>query len=238
MTKINAMKIYCVPGLANDKRMFENLAPNLINQNIEFLEHIEPAHPKESMREYTRRLSLGIENFEENSVIIGMSLGGIISVELSKILPFRKVFLISTIKHPSEFPWQIKLIKNLPLDKIQISPWLIRNTLKPVSWMLGVTNDKGRNHLQSMINDASGNHIKWAQYAAAKWDNRLIPDHYVHIHGTDDEIFPAQNVKATHFIEDGTHYMIMDRAREIAMIINEELQKLNFENQQLASKMI
>jgi esterase/lipase len=232
------MKIYCVPGLANDKRMFENLAPLLLSQNIEFLEHLEPAHPKESMREYARRLSMSIENFEEDSVIIGMSLGGIISVELSKIFPMKKVFLISTIKHPNEFPWQIRLLRTLPLDKVQLPAWLIRKTVKPMTWLLGVTNMKGRNHIQSMIDDACERHIAWAQFAAANWDNNLIPNNYIHIHGTKDEIFPAAYVRASHFIEGGNHYMIMDRAQEIAHIINSELEKLmNKKANMLPSKM-
>ncbi len=231
------MKIYCVPGLANDKRMFDNLSPLLLSQDITFLEHMEPAHPTERMKEYAKRLSQTIENFDENSVIIGMSLGGIISVELSKILPMKKVFLISTIKHPNEFPWQIKLLKNLPLDKLQLPAWLIRKSIAPMSWLLGVTNFKGRKHLQSMIDDACERHIAWAQYAAANWDNKLIPNHYIHIHGTKDEIFPVAYVRASHFIEGGNHYMIMDRAQEIAHIINIELEKLMTEKKLLPSKL-
>lgn len=217
------IRVYCVPGLANDKRMFNNLAPLLLSQNIHFLEHLEPIHPKETMKEYARRLSLSIDDHSGESVIIGMSLGGIIAVELSKILPMRKVFLVSTIKHPNELPWQIKALKTLPLDKINLPPWLIRKGVKPLSWLLGVTNSKGRNHIKSQLDDADDRHIAWAQWAAANWDNNLIPNNYVHIHGTKDEIFPAANVRASHFIEGANHYMIMDRAAEVAHIINTEL---------------
>jgi pimeloyl-ACP methyl ester carboxylesterase len=231
------MKIYCVPGLANDKRVFDNLCPLLISQDITFLEHIAPAHPTESMKDYARRLIAGITDFEENSVIIGMSLGGIISVEISKILPMKKVFLISTIKHPNEFPWQIKMLKNLPLERVQIPAWLIRKSLKPVAWLLGVTDSTGRDHIQSMIDAASEDHIAWAQYAAANWDNRLIPNNYIHIHGTKDEIFPAAYVKASHFIEGGNHYMIMERAKEVAQIINAELEKIMPANKVQSLKM-
>ena len=135
----------------------------------------------------------------------------------------RKVFLVSTIKHPNELPWQIKALKTLPLDKINLPPWLIRKGVKPLSWLLGVTNSKGRNHIKSQLDDADDRHIAWAQWAAANWDNNLIPNNYVHIHGTKDEIFPAANVRASHFIEGSNHYMIMDRAAEVAHIINTEL---------------
>lgn len=221
------MKIYCVPGLANDYRMFENLAPKLLSQNIEYLEHLPPRHLKESMEEYAQRLYKTIEaQKEEEAVIIGMSLGGMISVELSKLRPFTKVFLISTVKHPAEMPWQIKLARRLPLDKVRLPAWLLRSTVKPVIWMMGVTNSSGREHIKAMIDAADPQHIAWAQYAAANWQNDLIPDNYVHIHGSRDEIFPAYMVKASHFIKGGNHYMIMDRSDELAQIINQELATL------------
>lgn len=220
------LRVYCVPGLANDKRMFDNLAPLLGDHEFYFLEHLEPAHSKETMREYARRLSMTIEDHHENSIIIGMSLGGIISVELSKILPMKKVFLVSTIKHPSELPWQVKLLKNLPLDKVKLPGWLIRKGVKPITWLMGVTDAKGRHHISSMIQDADDRHIAWAQWAAANWKNDLIPDNYIHIHGTKDEIFPASQVKASHFIEGGNHYMIMDRAHDVAKIVNSEINEI------------
>lgn len=230
------IRIYCVPGLANDKRMFNNLAPLLKSQDIHFLEHLEAAHSKETMKEYARRLSMSIDDHPENAVIIGMSLGGIISVELSKLLPMKKVFLVSTIKHPNELPWQIKALKNLPLDRINLPAWLIRKGVKPLSWLLGVTNSKGRNHIKSQLDDADDRHIAWAQWAAANWDNTLIPNNYIHIHGTKDEIFPASSVRASHFIEGANHYMIMDRAPEVAHIINTELELLMRETMLLPQK--
>ncbi len=216
------MRIYCIPGLANDKRMFQNLVPFLSHKDIVYLEHIPPLHKKESMSSYAQRLSDTIESFDENSLVIGMSLGGIIAVELSKILSFKKVILISTIKHPNEFPWQIKMLKNLPLDKLQFPPWMIKKSIRPIARILGVSNETGIHHLSTQINEANEEHIIWAQYAAGKWDNRLIPNHYIHIHGTHDEIFPLQYVRPTHIIQGGNHYMIMDRAEEIAQIINKE----------------
>lgn len=217
------IQVYCVPGLANDKRMFDNLAPLLKSQNIHFLEHIDPDSSKETIAQYARRLFMTIEDHPENAVIIGMSLGGIIAVELSKLLPMKKVFLISTIKHSTELPWRFRLLRRLLLNKYPVPAWLIRKTVKPITWLLGTTNAKGRKHIKSMIDDASDRHISWAQFAVANWDNKLIPNNYVHIHGTKDEIFPATMVKASHFIEGGNHYMIMDRAEEIAKIINQEL---------------
>jgi len=219
------MKIYCVTGLGNDKRIFDNLIPLLDHKDIYVLEHLEPID-NESICDYAKRLILNV-NFEENSIIIGMSLGGMISVELSKLIKFRKVFLISTVKHPNEFPWQIQILKRLPIDKIKIPSWFIKKGVKTIMWLYNTTNYLGREHISNQVNDALDRHIEWAQLAATKWDNRLIPDNYVHIHGTKDEIFPSRNVRASHFIQNANHYMIMDRANDVAHIINYELSKLD-----------
>lgn len=214
------MTIYLVPGLANDKRIFKNLSEYLSDYNLVYLEHLPTTDLDETIEQYVNRLIMHYGDFDENSVIIGMSLGGIIATELSKKIKFRRVVLISTVKHKSELPLLIRAAKKF---NIHIPPILIKSSIKPISIFLGVTNSDGADYIHKMINDANEEHIIWAQRAAAKWENRLIPDNYIHIHGTNDEIFPFKYIKPTHKIEGGTHYMIMDRAGEISEIIKNNI---------------
>lgn len=214
------MTIYLVPGLANDKRIFKNLSEYLSDYNLVYLEHLPTTDLDETIEQYVNRLIMHYGDFDENSVIIGMSLGGIIANELSKKIKFRRVVLISTVKHKSELPLLIRAAKKF---NIHIPPILIKSSIKPISIFLGVTNSDGADFIHKMINDANEEHIIWAQRAAAKWENRLIPDNYIHIHGTNDEIFPFKYIKPTHKIEGGTHYMIMDRAGEISDIIKNNI---------------
>lgn len=214
------MTIYLVPGLANDKRIFKNLSEYLSDYNLVYLEHLPTTDLDETIEQYVNRLIMDYGDFDENSVIIGMSLGGIIATELSKKIKFRRVVLISTVKHKSELPLLIRAAKKF---NIHIPPILIKSSIKPISIFLGVTNSDGADYIHKMINDANEEHIIWAQRAAAKWENRLIPDNYIHIHGTNDEIFPFKYIKPTHKIEAGTHYMIMDRAGEISEIIKNNI---------------
>ena len=214
------MTIYLVPGLANDKRIFKNLSEYLSDYNLVYLEHLPTTDLDETIEQYVNRLIIHYGDFDENSVIIGMSLGGIIATELSKKIKFRRVVLISTVKHKSELPLLIRAAKKF---NIHIPPILIKSSIKPISIFLGVTNSDGADYIHKMINDANEEHIIWAQRAAAKWENRLIPDNYIHIHGTNDEIFPFKYIKPTHKIEGGTHYMIMDRAGEISEIIKNNI---------------
>lgn len=210
------MTIYFVPGLANDKRIFKNLAQELSEYNLVFLEHLVHLNHEETIQQYAVRLIRHQEFFEVDSIIIGLSLGGLIAVEMAKIIKFKNIILISTVKHKNELPYLIRLASKL---KIYIPPFLIKTAIKPISILLNVTNRTGADYLSKIINDHNEHHIIWAQKAVVKWNNNLIPDNYLHIHGTKDEIFPIGCVTPTHRIKGGTHYMIMDRAKEISIII-------------------
>ncbi len=214
------MTIYFVPGLANDKRIFKNLVEELKDYKLVFLEHLDILHYEETLAQYAARLINHHKFFDVDSVIIGMSLGGLIAIEMAKILFFKKVFLISTVKHKSELPLIIRLAYKL---NIHLPPKLIKYTIKPLSLLLKATNLDGAEYLSKIINESNEEHMIWAQKAVVKWDNNLIPDNYVHIHGTHDEIFPIKCVRPTHKIIGGTHFMIMDRAEEISRIIRSHI---------------
>lgn len=210
------MTIYFVPGLANDKRIFKNLAEELKNYKLVFLEHLPVINIEESLTQYAVRLIQHHGYFDVDSVIVGLSLGGLIAIEMAKLLDFKKVFLISTVKHKSEFPLIIRFASKLG---IHLPPNLIKTTIKPISILLKVTNRTGADYVSKIISDSDDRHMIWAQKAVIKWNNNLIPNNYIHIHGTNDEIFPIRCVKPTHKIEGGTHYMVMDRSQEISQII-------------------
>ena len=93
------MTIYLIPGLATDRRIFKNLINELKNYNLVFLEHLPVKNLEESLSQYALRVIQHQKYFDVDSVLIGMSLGGLIAIEMAKILDFKKVFLISTIKH-------------------------------------------------------------------------------------------------------------------------------------------
>ena len=214
------MTIYLVPGLGNDKRIFKNLIEYFQDYKLEILEHLPFLSLEETLEEYSKRLVQKVGQFDEDSIIIGFSLGGLIATEMSKIINFKKVILISTVKHKLELPTVIRLAGKF---NFQIPASLIKKAIGSISLMLGVTDRVGANYISEIIGDADSGHIIWAQKAASSWNNILIPDNYIHIHGTRDEIFPINFVKASHIIKSGTHYMIMDRAEEIANIIKSEI---------------
>jgi len=67
------------------------------------------------------------------------------------------------------------------------------------------------------VNDAK--YLKWALYSLLHWQQEKASKNTVHIHGDNDHIFPSKHIKNFIKINDGTHVMILLKAKEISEII-------------------
>lgn len=228
----NLPKAYCLPGLGTDHRIFQNLIPQLALEEVEFLDFEEElAVVGEGIEGYAKRLAKklvaeGKFTAQNPPILIGLSLGGFVAVELAKRLPHQKLILISTIKHESERPWVLNLGKKIPLYN-WMPAWASRLLPAWASRITGVTDRPGYLLYRKMLKGWSGKLFRWARYAAVHWENEHAPKNALHIHGTNDHIFTHHRIEADHYIEKGSHYMVMDRADEIAQFIHQELSELS-----------
>ncbi len=224
----NPLKAYCLPGLGTDHRIFQNLIPQLPFEEVEFLDFREDLLiPGEGIEGYTERLAAELQaagKFREDQppILVGLSLGGFVAVELAKRLPHQKLILISTIKHQKERPWVLQLGKMLPLYNL-MPVWLSRRLPPWASRLTGVTDGPGYRLYRKMLEGWTGPMFRWARHAAVHWENQELPQDALHIHGTNDHIFTHRRIDANFYIRKGTHYMVMDRADEIAALIRQEL---------------
>ena len=113
------MKIYAISGLGADARVF-----NYLSLDIEIipLEWITPISD-ESIEHYAERLSDKI-NKEEPFYLLGVSFGGIVATEISKITRPIATILISSAEVKAELRWIYGLIGKLniiPLLPINLS---------------------------------------------------------------------------------------------------------------------
>ena len=77
-----------------------------------------------------------------------------------------------------------------------------------------------------MIEQSDPRHLVWGRNTAIGWQAPTTkPKNCVHIHGDKDHIFPSRNIKADYWIKSGTHNLILERATELAGLINGELEK-------------
>ena len=106
-------QIYCISGLGADKRAFQYLS--IPNHQLNFVEWMVP-NKGETIEAYTTKLLTQIKT--ENPILIGMSFGGIIAIEMAKQIKTEQVILISSVKTKFEFPFLYRFLAALGLHHI------------------------------------------------------------------------------------------------------------------------
>jgi hypothetical protein len=84
----------------------------------------------------------------------------------------------------------------------------------------GVKNKEQKKAIREIINNKSiGNFNAWAVDSIVHWENKTIPANLVHIHGNADRLLPYKYVKADHTINGGGHFMIVNQAKELSVLL-------------------
>lgn len=213
--------IYCIPGLGLDHRVFGKL--DIQNAELRFLDFIEPLK-NEKIADYAKRLSDSIE--EERFCLLGMSLGGILSVEISRIRKVNHLFLLSTIKNNTEMPTILKYIDKLPAINKTASKLAIDASVafKPY---YDKSDSAGNRLFDTMIHGASHELLAWGVKVIANWEfNEEINCPFYHLHGTADLIFPIKNIDKAETVIGATHYMVYNNAEELSKRIEARIKIL------------
>lgn len=201
-----------------DDRLFQNL--NLKNCTIHFIKW-KALSKNESLESYALRLSQQIDQ-SSPFVMIGVSFGGMLCIEIAKKLNPVKTFLISSTKINKELPFKIRVWRYFPVYKILNDRFFITASLFAKK-QFGINSKKQALLFKDMLKHSPKNYFNGAVNCILKWENNIIPDNIVHIHGTADKIIPLKNLTCDYIIKDGTHFMVMNDAAEISTIINKEL---------------
>ena len=207
-------KIFCISGLGTDEEIFKNL--KIEGYQLVFIKWITP-FPKESISKYAARILLQIT--ETKPIIIGVSFGGLLAIEISKLISVKKIFLVSAFKNSKEKIWWLKALKYLPLHKIFIPG--SHNFLEPIrNYNLGAETATEKEMAKKFRSTVDPFYLKWAINCIINWKNSTTSDNIIHIHGTADKLFPIRNLIVDHRIKGGTHMMIYNRSNEISLIMN------------------
>jgi pimeloyl-ACP methyl ester carboxylesterase len=213
-------KIYCISGIGADERIFSNLSVD--GYEIHPIPWL-PLNKRDSLPDYAHRISEQIPG--ENPIILGLSFGGMLAVEIGKFRPTKKIFLVSSAKTSSELP----AISRVPKADFLIDlvpDGFFRNSSDLGVSMVGAENKQEREFLKVMMKESAPGFIKWALKAVVKWKNKICPDGIVHIHGAADKVIPPANVHPDYWIDRGTHIIVYNRAEEVSRVISDVLSNL------------
>jgi len=211
--------IYFVPGLAANKKIFEHISlPDELFE-LHFLEWIIPLSLEESIESYAKRMCLGITH--KNPVLVGVSFGGVMVQEMSKIIKPKKLIIVSSIKNNDELPTRLKLAQKTKAYKL--FPTKIVENIENYDRYFFTDFLKKRSELyKTYLSVRNATYLQWAIHNVLNWQQTTTLTEVIHIHGTKDEVFPYKNITNAIEINKGTHIMILDKAKSISKIIAEK----------------
>ncbi|MFI5135800.1 MAG: hypothetical protein ACHQD9_08110, partial [Chitinophagales bacterium] len=169
------------------------------------------------LQHYCGRLSSFIDASDEN-IYIGVSFGGILAQEISKIIPAKKIIIISSIKSDKEKPAWFVLPKLIPLYSL-IPSKALKNFLVFISEMVTHKTKEEKSRFRILVNEANDDVIRWGVKQVLIWKQAVPPAGTFHIHGDKDILFPIRRIKADYVIHGGAHFMIMRNVKEINQLL-------------------
>ena len=213
-------EIYCISGLGADQRIFSHL--KISDVRLIHLPWLIP-FSDESIEAYALRMKADI--YGENPVLMGVSFGGMMAVEIAKYYTSATVILVSSIGGRQSLPWwmmvcgQLGLNRLMPVRPGKGIPWL-------ENYYLGVETPEDAQLVNEFRGKTDPHYLKWAVDRIVNWKNEWLPGQLYHLHGSRDRMFPIRRVKATHVVPGAGHFMVNNRAEEINVILEKLLNAL------------
>ena len=211
--------VYIFSGLGADERVFQHLDFN--GMSATFVKWISPLE-NESIEKYASRLLHQIKS--PRPILIGLSFGGLMAIEVAKQIDTEKVILISSAKTKSEIPYYYRFIGLLGLHKLMPSRLLLHSNFI-VNWFFGVSNRFDKDLLKSILFDTDPIFFKWAIDKIIRWKNQMQIKNIFHIHGTRDKILPSNFLKCNILIPNGGHFLVLNKSDKVNEILGQQLQR-------------
>ena len=215
------MNLYFISGLGADKRVFQKLQvpePFIIH-HLEWM----PVNQEDGLSQYCSGLIDQI-NLNEPFILIGLSFGGIVAMELSRQIEPVQTVLISSISRPEEVGKIFMVLKKLKAQKI-IPVHLFLKPSRILFRLFGAHTNEEKDLLKNILRDTDPLFFKWAIDRMFSWKNEWRPPGLIHIHGTNDKILPYNKNMQAIKVEGGEHLMVYSKAEEISRLLLKYLLK-------------
>lgn len=223
LTAQSKTTVYCVHGQGSDIRLFDSLRLDT-NYNLQFIQYSTP--PKNAtMESFARELVQQIDTTQP-FVLAGVSLGGMLCVEMQEIVHPEKTILISSVSNRKELPFRYRFQHAIPLYAIFPGRMLLGGAkmLQPI-----VEPDRKHNKetFKKMLGAKNPLYMKRTVRLIIRWKRKTAPEGIIRIHGTNDHTLPYRKIKkADYTVKGGSHMMTLTRAKEVSSALNEALKEL------------
>ncbi|QCX00359.1 alpha/beta hydrolase [Aggregatimonas sangjinii] len=201
--------VYFMPGMAANPSIFKNIDL----PKAKFEQHLlQWSVPKKgiTLSEYALEMTTHVKH--DNPVLLGVSFGGMLVQEMARHIKTRKVIVVSSVKHESELPKRMLFARYTKIHKL-LPTGLVNNVELLAKYAFGETVTKRLELYEEYLSIRDKYYIDWSLDNIVNWKCRYCPDCLVHIHGEKDAVFPIGNIKDCIPVKNGTHTMIIHRAK-------------------------
>ena len=213
------MKIYALSGLGADERAFQKLA---VDGEFIPIKWLEP-EKNESLQSFALRMGDQVDT-SEPFVLLGLSFGGMLASELTQKLKPELTILLSSASTKSELPAYFSIVRFLRLTQL-----LPSRLFKPPTWLMNryfrLRRNKSWALIKEIMNDSNPKFLKWAIGAIMKWDNEVVPQNVLRIHGANDPVLTNRKLPGSITVGKG-HLIVFDEAEKVSEIINGQMKSL------------
>ena len=209
--KMEKTHLYFVPGMAAGSEIFRNISlPDTYEVHI-----IEWKIPEkgESLGAYAQRMAAEVKH--PDAVLAGVSFGGVVAQEMNDYLHLKRLIIISSVKTRSELPRRMKWASLTGAYKL-IPTSLVLSAEDLTKFSIGPKTKKRLSLYQEYLHVRDKQYLDWALEKMVTWDRKTPIPGLVHIHGDKDMVFPIKYIEDCEVIKNGTHIMILNKAREIS----------------------
>ncbi|WP_162052067.1 alpha/beta hydrolase [Pontibacter pamirensis] len=212
--------VYLISGLGADWRMLQFLKlPDHLEKH--YVDWIAPEHVDEALPDYVRRLKQEIT--DPDPILIGLSYGGVIAIELAKVLQPRKTIIISSLDTRHGLPWYYRA-----LGKMKLHHWVplkvLQSALPFAPWFFGAHSRYNKKLLKEVILDIDELFLRWSLGQLLDWQQEEVLPGLVHIHGTADRVLPLYDRPGLIKVPGGEHLMVLQQPGEISAILKKILE--------------
>ncbi len=212
--------IYLLSGQGSDERIFQEMDWDQSAYDGKYVEYLVP-NRGEQMPEYAQRIAQAIDTSRSFS-LVGVSLGGMIAMELTDIVNPKHVIIISSAKSRSELPLRYRFQRYIPIYAL-VPKGLIKVGAQIAQPLFEPDRKSHKQVFKAMLKAKDKTFMKRSIRMIVNWQRMQQTDDVFHIHGDNDHTLSIKKINDAHIIKNGSHMMALTRAKEVSKMINEYL---------------
>ncbi len=215
------MKVYFLNGLGVDSRVFREI--DLPEHELVFLEWI-PLSNGETMRSYAQKF-LAYYEIEQDSVLVGLSFGGMLAHEIATLQCHKGIVLISSSLGKQDFPWYLKLFLSTRLFFLLPDKTILRSNAFS-RWLFGVHAQEDIVLLNDLFGSMDPQQVRRMIQCIQTWRPESVATQTYRIHGTQDHLLKIpENVEYP--IAEAGHFAVFTHATVVSASLKSCLNEIN-----------